>query len=122
MIELGKYDIHYHPRPTMKAQALADFLVECGISDEESMLEPLKETRASCWILHMDGASISQACETRLIFTSPEGVVMEYAPWFDFIAFNNEIEYEVLFVGLGIAKELGVKDLRIFTHSQFIIE
>ena len=28
-VKLFEYDISYLPRPTMKAQVLADFLVEC---------------------------------------------------------------------------------------------
>ncbi|XP_038986795.1 uncharacterized protein LOC120112114 [Phoenix dactylifera] len=33
-IELGEFDIEYRPRPAIKAQALADFIVECTVPDE----------------------------------------------------------------------------------------
>ena len=33
-IELTEFDINYRPRPTVKAQILADFIVECTISEE----------------------------------------------------------------------------------------
>ncbi|KAK3003687.1 hypothetical protein RJ639_018457 [Escallonia herrerae] len=38
-IELGEFDIHYKPRPSIKGQALADFIVECTlpIEDEEQL-------------------------------------------------------------------------------------
>ena len=34
-IELGEFDIQYKPRTAIKAQTLADFVVECTISDQE---------------------------------------------------------------------------------------
>lgn len=34
-IELGEFDIIYEPRPAIKAQVLADFLIECTLPDEE---------------------------------------------------------------------------------------
>lgn len=34
-IELSKFDIEYHPRTTIKAQALADFIAEFTLSDDE---------------------------------------------------------------------------------------
>ena len=33
-IELTEFDINYQPRPTVKAQILTDFIVECTISKE----------------------------------------------------------------------------------------
>ncbi|KAK3034292.1 hypothetical protein RJ639_034096 [Escallonia herrerae] len=56
-IELGKFDIHYRPRPSIKGQALADFIVECTfpIEDEEPLLSIQPEQFA--WTLFMDGSS-----------------------------------------------------------------
>ena len=34
-IELGEFDIKYKPRTAIKAQALADFVVECTIDNQE---------------------------------------------------------------------------------------
>ena len=36
-IELSQFDIEYHPRTTIKAQALADFIVEFTSPDEDSL-------------------------------------------------------------------------------------
>lgn len=32
-VELGEFDIAYVPRPSIKVQTLADFLVECTLPD-----------------------------------------------------------------------------------------
>ncbi|XP_043725981.1 uncharacterized protein LOC122672586 [Telopea speciosissima] len=34
-VELGEFDIHYKPRTAIKAQALANFVVECTLPEEE---------------------------------------------------------------------------------------
>ena len=36
-IELSQFDIEYHPRTTIKAQVLADFIAEFTILDEDSL-------------------------------------------------------------------------------------
>ena len=46
---------------------------------------------------------------------------MEYALQFGFRAINNEGEYEALIIGLQLAKELEIKNLRVFSDSQFVI-
>ena len=56
-----------------------------------------------------------------LILASPDGVIMEYTLQFDFKILNNEIEYEVLIVGLHLAKELRVKDIKVFTNLQLVV-
>ena len=35
-IKLSQFDIEYHPRTAIKAQALADFIVEFTLPDEEN--------------------------------------------------------------------------------------
>ena len=36
-IELSQFDIEYHPRTAIKAQALADFIAEFTSSNEDSL-------------------------------------------------------------------------------------
>ncbi|KAK3005556.1 hypothetical protein RJ639_016354 [Escallonia herrerae] len=56
-IELGEFDIHYRPRPLIKGQALADFIIECTfpIEDEEPL--PSAQPELFTWTLFMDGSS-----------------------------------------------------------------
>ena len=51
-IELSQFDIEYHPRTAIKAQALADFIVEFTLPDEEN-LSPEDER----WTIQIDGSS-----------------------------------------------------------------
>ena len=52
VIELSQFDIEYHSRTAIKAQALADFIVEFIISDEDGALD-----RAERWTIQIDDSS-----------------------------------------------------------------
>ena len=43
-IKLEEFDIKYLPRPSIKAQAPASFILECTILEEEPSIEPKVET------------------------------------------------------------------------------
>ncbi|KAK3000909.1 hypothetical protein RJ639_021378 [Escallonia herrerae] len=48
-VELGEFDIEYKPRTTIKAQALADFIVECTLPEEPPQLVETIE-QEPCWM------------------------------------------------------------------------
>ena len=113
-IKLNEFDIQYRPRSSMKVQVLANFIIECTISDNNSEDEPndkLKQVETPepdltlMWVLHIDGVSNAQGSRADLILTNFEGIVIEYALRFNFKASNNQAEYEALLVGLKIAKK-----------------
>ena len=91
----------------MKAQILADFVVECTPTNDSQIEEQFQEeTSKPAWILYMDGASNAQRCSVGLILTNIDGMVTEYAFQFDFKDSNNQVEYKALIAGLKIAKDL----------------
>ncbi|XP_074359789.1 uncharacterized protein LOC141699884 [Apium graveolens] len=87
-IELGEFDIKYNPRTAIKAQALADFVVECTINDQEVGGQEIvipeegeKEkdkgtTLKEYWILHFDGASKTKSSGAGLVLQSPDGFMI----------------------------------------------
>lgn len=91
-------------------QILADFVMECTISNEEPVKidSPFKESLENHWVLHVDGSLNANGSGTGLILVSPEGGIFQYALRFGFFSSNNEIECEALITGLRISKELGV--------------
>ncbi|XP_057744680.1 uncharacterized protein LOC130962489 [Arachis stenosperma] len=111
-IELSQYDIRYEPRQAIKAQAMADFLVEVtGDPTEEA------STR---WKLHVDGASNQTFGGAEIILESPVGVVYEQSIRFEFPVSNNQAEYEALIGGLTLAAEVGAIRLEICSDSQVV--
>ncbi|KAI5323200.1 hypothetical protein L3X38_032272 [Prunus dulcis] len=73
------------------------------------------------WTLYVDGSPNAQGCGVGLVLISPDKVVLEYAIRFKFQASNNVAEYEALLAGLRLAKEMGAKQIQIFSDSQLVV-
>ncbi|KAL0313356.1 UNVERIFIED_CONTAM: Ribonuclease HI [Sesamum radiatum] len=112
-VELSEHGIEYRPRPAIKAQALADFMVE--LTDEG------KETSQSLWKLFVDGSSTSQESGAGVILETPQGERIQYALRFNFNASNNEAEYEALLAGMKLAQAAGAKHLEACSDSQLVV-
>nr|XP_025617259.1 uncharacterized protein LOC112709589 [Arachis hypogaea] len=111
-IELSQYDIRYEPRQAIKAQAMADFLVEVAGDPGEDI--------GTRWKLHVDGASNQTYGGAGIILESPSGVVYEQSVRFEFSISNNQAEYEALIGGLTLATEVGAKRLEVCSDSQVV--
>lgn len=94
---LGEFDVKYLPRPAIKAQALANFLLECTVHeakhDPRAHPKPPVEEGEENWALHMDGSSSIVGFGGGLVLSSPDGIVAEHVK---FKVSNNEAKYEVL--------------------------
>ncbi|KAI5311806.1 hypothetical protein L3X38_040979 [Prunus dulcis] len=131
-IELSQYDLLYQPKTAIKAQALADFVVEfTPTAEEEKMVTKSKEKADDTspidsnlsndmWQLHVDGASNHKGAGAGIVIITPGGTLLEQAIALGFSASNNEAEYEALLAGLRLAKELTIKRLAIYSDSQLI--
>ena len=69
----------------------------------------------------MDGSSTTSMSGAGIILTAPDEMMFEYALRFAFPASNNGAEYEALMIGLKLAKELGVDELKVFNDSQLVV-
>ncbi|XP_072076618.1 uncharacterized protein [Arachis hypogaea] len=111
-IELSQYDLRYEPRHAIKAQAMADFLVEVtGNPTEEA---------CTWWKLHVDGASNQTSGGAGIILESPAGFIYEQSIKFNFPVSNNQAEYEALLGGLILAREVVATRLEVFSDSQVV--
>ncbi|GJV10666.1 reverse transcriptase domain-containing protein [Tanacetum coccineum] len=113
-----EHNITYRPRTSVKGQILADFLVEKPEETSVDMSE--KEAPQEQWTLFTDGSSCIDGSGAGLILTSPDGAEFTYALRFQFTASNNEAEYEALLVGLRIAAQMGVRNVRVSVDSKLM--
>ncbi|XP_073109291.1 uncharacterized protein [Elaeis guineensis] len=146
-LELAELDVHYHLRPAIKAQVLADFILECTIPNKQSSQDGVGSKPVECleagknskgeetdigsdpeelWMLHVlgnhvDSLSNASGVGVRLILTDPEGDVTRYTLRFKFQATNNEVEYETLLAGLKVTREAGPQHLKVFCDSQLVV-
>ncbi|XP_073121236.1 uncharacterized protein [Henckelia pumila] len=112
-VKLSQYGIEYRPRSAIKAQILADFLVEMTVTQEESSTPTL--------MVYVDGSSTSTGSGAGIVVESPQGDKFQYAIKFLFPATNNEAEYEALIMGIKLALSVGAKRLTIHNDSQLIV-
>ncbi|GJT61802.1 reverse transcriptase domain-containing protein [Tanacetum coccineum] len=117
-IMLGEHNITYRPRTSVKGQILADFLMEKPEEASADMSE--KEAPQEPWTLFTDGSSCIDGSGAGLILTSPEGAEFTNALRFQFTASNNEAVYEALLVGLRIAVQMGVRNIRVSVDSKLM--
>ncbi|KAI9198930.1 hypothetical protein LWI28_024585 [Acer negundo] len=116
-------------RSTIKAQALADFVVEFSVNpDLVTKLDPsLNQTDLNwpednkTWILYKDGSSSQSGCKARTVVTDPKGVECNHCFKFEFRATNNEAKYEALLARMGVAEALGAEFLLVKSDSQLVI-
>ena len=107
-IELSQFDIEYHPRTAIKAQALEDFIVEFTLPDENNLTNETER-----WTIQIDGSSAQKRGGVRVVITTPDGEMLKYRVQLKFLATNNVAEYKGILTGLRIGKALGAKYLLI---------
>ncbi|KAI5313393.1 hypothetical protein L3X38_042567 [Prunus dulcis] len=132
-IKLSRYDLLYRPKTTIKAQALVDFFVEFTLTtEEEKMVTKNKEnSRAEgtsfnpdlpkdMWQLSLDGALNYKRARAGIIIITLRWNFVRTSHHTGLSSFKQEVEYEALLSGLGLAKELSIKKLVIYSDSQLI--
>jgi hypothetical protein len=111
-MEIGQFDIEFHPRTAIKGQVLADFLVEfCNIPEAEEL--PKKST----WVVFVDGSSTQGRSGVRVLLRNPEGQKFGFAVKLDFVTMNNEAEYEAVIAGLALSQEMVATNVEIQSDS-----
>ena len=65
-----------------------------------------------------DGSSVPGLGVVGIIMTSPENDVLKYGVQLQFLAMNNEVEYEAVLASFRITRALGIKNLRLRTDSK----
>ncbi|XP_065015447.1 uncharacterized protein LOC135642894 [Musa acuminata AAA Group] len=89
-VEHDEHEIRYVPRTAIKAQAIADFIVELTQRADGDLEQP-----PEAWILHVDGLASSKGAGAGLVLLAPDGRSFERSLRFGFKATNNEAEYEL---------------------------
>lgn len=115
-IELSEYGVEFRPRPAIKAQVLADFLVEMTLDQIGG-----SATSQPTWTLHGDGSSMDSGSGAGILLMSPTSDTLEYVFKFDFPTSNNEANYEALIAGIKMALEVGACRLEILSDSQLVV-
>ena len=114
MVELSEFRLIYEHQKAIKAQALADFLVE--------MTKPKQELVDQWnWMFYVDSSLNRKGSGVGVILEGLNDITLDYSLKFDFQTTNNQVEYKALVVGLQLAKKIDAKTLSIRSDSQLVI-
>jgi ribonuclease HI len=115
-MEIQPHGLNYLPRPTIKSQALADFVAEWTENQP-----PLVEVPQQHWTLFFDGSLRRRGAGAGVMLVSLKGNKFQYVLQLHFDASNNAAEYESLLHGMRMALVLGVRYLCGFRDSKLIV-
>ena len=71
--------------------------------------------------MYIDGSSALGMGGVGVIILSLEKDLLRYGVQLQFPATNNEVEYEVVLMGLRIAEALGVRNLKLNFDSKLVV-
>lgn len=113
-IELGEFDIKLQSRQDMKAQVLANFLIEGGAITVEDTL------KNKTWMLYIDGSSTASKGKAGIFLQGLDNIEVKVALRLDFEMTNNEAEYKALIARINLAQQMKVKQLVAYTDLQLV--
>ena len=107
------------PCTSIKGQVLIDLVaefteppikeLESAKNLDEKLVSKISQFRLPAWEVYVDGASNHKGLGIGLVLISPKKVIIEKSLRSDFLATNNEVEYESLLIGNGHGSKNGWK-------------
>ena len=108
-IELSEFDVKYQPRNAIKAQALANFIIEFTPGHRD--LDERENNKT--WVVHVDGSSTLHARGIGVVLKSSEADTLKHKIRLHYQTTNNEAKYEALLKGVELAKSLGAESVLV---------
>ena len=56
-----------------------------------------------------------------LVLISPEKIIIEKSLRLNFLATNNDAEYEALMMGMAMVQRMGGKSVKVFSDSRLVV-
>ena len=79
------------------------------------------ETVKAAWTLHFDGSSTTSEGGAGIVLSKSTGETVGMSFKLDFPCTNNMAEYEAYLTGLAVAREMGIKRLRVIGDSYLVV-
>lgn len=104
-VVVSKFILKFEPWGLIKAQWLANFMIEL----------PPKSSCSSggeLCMLYVDGECNQKDSEAWIMLMGPEDISLEQSLRFNFKTSNNQVEYEALIMGLKLVNDIKVKKVK----------
>ena len=128
---LRAFNIKYMPRTSIKGQVLTNLVAEFTEPPvkklkptenmDEKSVDMISQQGPSPWEVYVDWASNQKGSGVGLVLISPEKIIIEKSLKLDFLATNNEAEYEALLMGMAMVQRMSGKSLNVFSDSRLVV-
>ena len=127
LVLLTEFDIDYVAKKVVKGRAVADFLAQNPLNEEEEFElefpdEYLGAIEIQGWSMHFDGAVNSRGAGIGVILITPDGEMIPMAKKLDFEVTNNQAEYEACIFGLEALRNAGAENVIVYGDSMLVIK
>ena len=119
------------PRTSVKGQVLVNLVVEFTESPLKEKVEKQNmDGKLVCvvslqeplpWRVHVDRVTNQRGSGVEVVIISFENIIIEKFLKLDFLATNNEAEYEALLVGMAMVLRMGGKIVKMFSDSRLVV-
>lgn len=110
---MPKFGIKYESRGPVKAQCLADFVIELSTNTK---------SESEWWRLYVDGSYNRKGSGAGVILESLDEVILKQSLRYEFEIPHNQVKYEALVAELRMANEIRVKYLKCWSNSKLFID
>ena len=73
------------------------------------------------WKVFVDGASSAMGAGAGIVIVTPEGIRLEHSFRLGFRASSNEAEYEALLAGLKVVRDMGAREVEVYSDSRLVV-
>ena len=88
---------------------------------DEKLVGTISQYGLLAWEVYVDGASNQKGSGIGLVLIFPKKVIIEKFLRLDFLATNNEAEYETLLIGMAMVQRMGGKLIKVFSDSRLVV-
>ena len=130
LLQLSEFEIIVITPTAVRGQVIAYFLANFlgedswDITDDVPGELPevaLMETAGAAWTLHFDGSSTTSEGGAGIVLSKSTGETVGMSFKLDFPCINNMAEYEAYLTGLVVAREMGIKCIRIIGDLNLVV-
>ena len=130
LLQLSEFEIILITLTTVRGQAIADLLANFPGEDSWDITDDvpgelpevaLMETAGAAWTLHFDRSSTTSEGGAGIVLSKSIGETVGMSFKLDFPCTNNVAGYEAHLTGLAVAREMGIKRLRVIGDSNLVV-
>jgi len=82
----------------------------------------MEKEGTQAWDMFFDGACSKETAGARVVLVSPKQESTHMSFKLTFQVTNNIAEYEAVILGLNVAKDIGIRDIKVFGYADLIIQ